>query len=263
MTNVVKLEAGAKVSGIIPRSLDEIYKLSETIFKSGLAPQGTRSPDQVAVSILHGLEIGLPPLQSVQKVAVINGRPALWGDAVPALLWSKGFKLDERFEGAGDQLVAICTVTRPDGSVIERRFSVDDAKRARLWGKQGPWQQYSSRMLQMRARSFAARDGASEVLCGLYLAEEAMDIPPPKDITPTTIDVVASQVVEVIPDKLLEDQLAKLNALIKTPPETNIEKFLQYFKIDALENLPSARFEEAMTLLQKSKTKKKKGVKNA
>ena len=36
-------------------------------------------------------------------------------------------------------------------------------------------------MLQMRARGFAARDGAADVLSGLYVAEELHDI----DLTPT------------------------------------------------------------------------------
>lgn len=254
-TNVIKLEAGAKVAGLIPRSLDEIYKLSETIFKSGLAPQGTRSADQVAVSILHGLEVGLPPLQAVQKVAVINQRPALWGDAVPALLWSKGFKIDEKFEGEGDTLTAVCVVTRPCGSVIRRIFSVEDAKRARLWGKQGPWSQYPNRMLQMRARSFAARDGASEVLCGLYLAEEAIDIPPPRDITPSVINIEASEVVE---NKITPEQFQKLHELFEVSPKTNIDKFCNYFEIAEVEDLSASRFEEAINLLQQ---RKKKGIK--
>ena len=50
-------------------------------------------------------------------------------------------------------------------------FSVEDAKRAKLWGKSGPWQQYPERMLLWRARSFAF-DLFSDALCGLYLKEE-------------------------------------------------------------------------------------------
>ena len=46
------------------------------------------------------------------------------------------------------------------------------AKRAGLWGKQGPWQQFPDRMMQMRARGFTLRDGFADVLGGLYLREE-------------------------------------------------------------------------------------------
>ena len=87
------------------------------------------------------------------------------------------------FIGEGDSRMAVCAVTRPDGTVCERRFSVADAKNAGLWGKQGPWKQYPDRMLAMRARGFAARDGAADVLGGLYLSEELQDTPAePRDI---------------------------------------------------------------------------------
>lgn len=263
MNQVVKLEtSNARINGIVPRSLEEIYKISETIFKSGLAPQGTRSPDQVAVSIMHGLEIGLPPMQSVQKVAVINGRPALWGDAVPALLWSKGFKLEERFDGAEDKLTAVCIVTRPCGAVIERRFSVDDAKRARLWGKPGPWQQYPNRMLQMRARSFAARDGASEVLCGLYLAEEAQDIPPPKDITPS-VEVLSDNTPNSEKDRaskplsLAIEETIKLQQLM-AETGADEEKFLKFLKVPSIEAMTLADYDKGVALLEKKLAKMRK-----
>jgi hypothetical protein len=54
-------------------------------------------------------------------------------------------------------------------------FTVADAKKAGLWGKQGPWQQYPRRMLQLRARGFALRDAFPDVLRGLVTAEEAQD----------------------------------------------------------------------------------------
>jgi len=74
--------------------------------------------------------------------------------------------------------VAICEAKRkgyPTATVVQ--FSVADAKRAGLWGKAGPWTQYPRRMLQLRARGFALRDGFPDVLKGLVTAEEAQDYP--------------------------------------------------------------------------------------
>lgn len=77
-------------------------------------------------------------------------------------------------------LVGIPTREEP----VERTFSEAAARRANLWGKSGPWQQYPERMLQMRARAFALRDVFCDVLRGLGSAEEQGDIParkpPPK-----------------------------------------------------------------------------------
>lgn len=156
------------ISGLVPQTLDDVYRLAQAIAKSGLAPQQMRTPEAITVAILTGLELGLPPMFALNKIAVINGRPTLWGDAIPGILWSRGFKLREWKDGD----TAHCEVTRPSGDVIERTFSVDNAKAAKLWGKAGPWTQFPDRMLAVRARSFAARDGAADVLGGLYVAEE-------------------------------------------------------------------------------------------
>jgi hypothetical protein len=75
--------------------------------------------------------------------------------------------------GSGDAAEAVCQVWRKgEDNPVTHRFSVADAKRANLWGKPGPWQQYPRRMLQMRARGFCLRDAFPDVLKGLYSREE-------------------------------------------------------------------------------------------
>lgn len=200
MADVVPLKTGGKILGIVPQTIEEVFRIASAMAKSGLAPYGMQTPEQLTVAILHGLEIGLPPMQAIQRIAVVNGRPTLWGDAIPALLLSRGFRIKERIEGTHDARSAVCEVTRPDGQIFEGIFGVSDAKRAGLWqteerikkkDKNGqwyekkndsPWFRYPDRMLQMRARGLAARDGAADVLSGLYLREELDEHM--KDITP-------------------------------------------------------------------------------
>jgi len=55
-------------------------------------------------------------------------------------------------------------------------FNQKDAEKAGLWRKQGTWQQYPKRMLQLRARAFAFRDAFADVLKGLQVREEIEDI---------------------------------------------------------------------------------------
>lgn len=173
--NVVALRTGGAITGIIPQSIEEVFRVATAVAKSGLAPNGMNTAEKLTVAIMHGMEIGLPPMQAIQRIAVVNGRPTVWGDAIPALLQSRGFKIRELMLLSGDHRTAVCEVIRPDGEQIERKFSVADAKTAGLWGKAGPWKQYPDRMLQMRARGYAARDGAADVLAGLYLREEMED----------------------------------------------------------------------------------------
>lgn len=176
--------------GLVLTSLDEYWRFSEFVARSGLAPKGMERPETIMVAIQFGAEVGLAPLQSVQSIAVINGRPSMWGDMLLALarsseLWDDS-AFREWFTGTfpNDDFTAHITCKRRGSQhIVESSFSVADAKLAKLWGKTGrdgqptPWIQYPKRMLQMRARSFGLRDGFTDVLRGMIAREEAEDIP--------------------------------------------------------------------------------------
>ncbi len=96
--------------------------------------------------------------------------------------------IKETYEGEGDTLTAICQIKRFNDPEVKRAsFSTADAKAAGLLGKQGPWTQYRARMLKMRARSWALRDGFSDVLKGLGVTEEVQDIPQAPEATSHTV----------------------------------------------------------------------------
>ena len=185
------LVIGGDVAAIVPTSFEETYRLANILAACGdMVPQHFQgAPDKIAAAVMMGMEIGLKPMQSLQNIAVINGRPTIWGDALPALLLSAGHILDHEMVGEGNQMKAVATLTRGDtGKVFTREFSMHDAEKAGLLKKQGPWQQYPRRMLAMRARSWAARDGAADVLKGLHVSDERKDLPPgpdhARDVTP-------------------------------------------------------------------------------
>jgi hypothetical protein len=168
---------------------------------SEFAPKDFRGkPESCLLAIQHGSEVGLSPMQSLQSIAVINGRPTIWGDAALALVQSSPVceYVREYTEGDGDALVAVCEAKRrgyPQPTVV--RFSMADAKRAGLAGKSGPWSQYPARMLTLRARGFALRNAFADALRGLITAEEAQDYPP---LEPTpTVKVTQPEPVVVRP----------------------------------------------------------------
>jgi hypothetical protein len=167
--------------GLALASFDDAFRFSQMVSKSEFAPKDFRGkPESCMLAIQAGSEVGLSPMQSLQSIAVINGRPTIWGDAAMALVQSSPVceYIKEYVEGDGDALVAVCEAKRkgyPSPTVV--RFSVADAKKAGLWGKAGPWQQYPSRMLTLRARGFALRNAFADALRGLITAEEARDYP--------------------------------------------------------------------------------------
>jgi len=172
--------------GVQLRSFDEMARFCRAVVNSGLAPKSFQTPEQVMVAIQSGLEIGLPPMQALQTIAVINGRPSLFGDGALALAMAHQCwgGIEETHVAETD--TAICKVwryTRKDDKTPKpttRTFSQEDAKRAGLWGKSGPWSTYPKRMLQMRARAFALRDTFPDALKGVGITEEVSDYQPVK-----------------------------------------------------------------------------------
>jgi hypothetical protein len=164
--------------GVELRSFDEMARFCKAVVNSNLAPKTFQSPEAVMVAIQHGMELGLAPMQALQSIAVINGRPVIWGDAALAL--ATAHPDFEDIDETSKDGTAICTVKRKGRTAVTREFSEADAKRAGLLGKAGPWTQYPKRMLQMLARAFAIRDAFPDALKGVGIREEISDIKPAK-----------------------------------------------------------------------------------
>lgn len=189
----------SRPSNFSPETLSEAMEFSKLIANSDLAPKDFKGkPGNVLIAIQMGAEVGLAPMQAIQNIAVINGRPSLWGDAALAVVqahqsyeWHK-----EKLEGEGDAKVAVFEIKRKGHEAHVSKFSMADAKKAKLFGKEGPWQTYPDRMLQMRARGFGLRDKFADALRGLNIAEEAMDIPEQEATRPALAEVTEHQKTE-------------------------------------------------------------------
>jgi hypothetical protein len=161
--------------------MTEAIQFSDMLASSSMVPKAYQGkPQDILVCVQWGFEMGLAPMQALQNIAVINGKPSVYGDAMMALVQASAVceDVEEFFENEGTpNPVAVCVAKRKNRKPVIAKFSVEDAKRAGLWGKQGPWSAYPKRMMQMRARGFALRDAFPDVLKGLISAEEAADYP--------------------------------------------------------------------------------------
>lgn len=169
-------------TGITFQSTDDLMRAAVLIHKSGFAPK-SMTTEAIAASILFGAELGQGPMWSVRSIAIINGRPSLYGDALLTLVHRSGFLRDLTEKRIGGDSMENetygwrLTASRSDSGVtMSRQFTVADAKRAGIWGKAGPWKQYPERMLWNRARAFLFRDLFADVLNGVDVAEESRDI---------------------------------------------------------------------------------------
>jgi hypothetical protein len=248
MNAVVKMQNAVALNPLRPTTFAEMERFAERAARSGMVPKDYMNrPDAILIAVQMGTEVGLAPMQALQSISVINGRPSIWGDAVVGLVRNSGLcqSIAETVTGEGEARVAKCVAIRVGEPAIERTFSVADAKKAGLWGKAGPWQQYPDRMLSMRARGFALRDGFADVLRGLITSEEAQDIPnePPRREPPhagPTIETHAEpQVNDTTTARALGDGIPALDA---KPKKQTVQQFLDALDIE----LAHAQDAEAM-----------------
>ncbi len=223
---------------LMPETLGQAMELAKIIAESDFAPKDYKGkPGNVIIAIQMGADIGLKPMQALQNIAVINGRPSIYGDAAIALAYGADIleKFEEYIAGEGEARTATCKLRRkgfPDDVV--RTFSVADARKANLWGKAGPWTTYPDRMLQMRARGFALRDGASDVLMGLVLAEEAQDYQPIQQHAGEIVEAeVVANPLDRIPEGMREN-VEKAFATLNLAPGLRIAKINEFLNAEGV-----------------------------
>lgn len=219
---------GEPTFSLSPRNLAEAMEFAKVIASSDMVPKDyINKPGNVLVAVQTGAELGLKPMQSLQGISVINGRPGVWGDAMWALIISH----PEYVDSVEEKTDTSCTITltRRGRSPVVVTFNMEDAKKAGLAGKQGPWQTAPKRMLQMRARAFAARDLFADALKGIKSVEELRDYADEReerDITPrpapapATVRAIAPALVECTIEKFAENTPAWRDLILsgkKTP----------------------------------------------
>ena len=171
----------------VPNNMQGALEYAKVLAGSRLIPKVFQGkPSDVLVAMMWSKTLGVPVLQGLQGIAVINDRPTLWGDLMMAVCQKSGLLVDiaEGFTGKDNaSLTATCTVKRKDRPTpISRSFSMADAVQAGL-SERNTWRAYPKRMLQMRARSQALRDAFPDILMGLGSADEAIDMAPQQTST--------------------------------------------------------------------------------
>ncbi len=257
----------AKSFSFTPTTLEEAKQYATIIASSGICPEGFRGrPNDVLIVLQLGSELGLKPMQALRSLGSINGMPFAYGDGLLALVkrHSQFQDMKEWFEGDLNlnTLTACCTMIRRGQEPITQRFNIEDAIRAGLWGKAGVWSKYPRRMLQHRARGYAARDAFPDALYGLMSEEEAdsvaqsklvvTDVKPVKNkgiqgleetlgIKPESEQIIEGEVIEIENEDEAETEAEStpINDDIHPSSETN-QKLEELKELIAIRNVSKA-----------------------
>lgn len=148
--------------------------LSETEF----VPDHFRgNPASATAAVLAGAEVGLSPMQSLQSLYVVNGKPAMYAQTLRALVQAAGHEI--WVEDQTDTRVIICGRRRGSRQVEKAVWSIDRAKKAGYTRNQ-KYQSDPIGMLTARGTADVCRRIAADALAGLaYSVEELSDEPAP------------------------------------------------------------------------------------
>lgn len=184
---------------VYSQPLDQQINYAKAMAVSNLLPVTYQNhPENVLVALAQGQALGIAPIQAMNQINVIKGKPALSADLIAALVRRAGHRL--RVEG--DDTYAQVTIIRaddPDYIPKPVRWDMERAKRAGLLGNPS-WQKYPAAMLRARAISEAARAWANDALYGFIYTPEEIDSSWVPDSDPDTGEPVqATQQQEAAP----------------------------------------------------------------
>lgn len=164
---MIPMEDGA----LRPDSLEGLWRMARYAVQSRLVPVKTAA--EAVVIMQRGAEMGFPGYSAFEFLYPVDGKPRLTPQGAKAVALKSNLIEDfkEELLGEGDSREAVVTVKRRGiASQVQRRFSMADAKRAKLAGKNN-WTSYPDRMLLARARGFAFMDAFPDVCGGLQIRE--------------------------------------------------------------------------------------------
>lgn len=153
---------------------NQIKEMGKAAFTSGMLPSGIKTPEAAAIIGLKAYELGIPLMEGFAHIHVINGKPTISREMMQTLV-------TQNIPGAMIEILEstdkICKAqgTRPKHKPMVLSFSIEDAKRAGLLAKPGPWQQYPAAMLLNRAVSALCRAYFPDGLRGCSYTPEELE----------------------------------------------------------------------------------------
>ena len=157
-----------------PAAMKSLFELAGILYQSGLF-KGLQDAKQSVAKIIAGLELGIPPVQALTNIDIIEGQITPSAASIAALVNRSG-KYRYKVRTLEDDICIIDFFSKEfDGKMVhlgESKFTMQDALRAKLSNK-GVWKQYPRNMLWARAMTNGVRWMCPDVFSGkVYTPEE-------------------------------------------------------------------------------------------
>lgn len=143
--------------------------IAKTFLNAGAMPKGIDTAPKLMVILQAGREAGLSPIESLNSLYFVNGKVAMYGDAVPLQIYRAGHSIEW---GECNAETATVTITRGDtGKSMTTTFTMEQA-RQRGYDRNEIYKKYPENMLKWRALSMTAKFICPDALRGIGIKEE-------------------------------------------------------------------------------------------
>ena len=195
-----------------------MVKRSEILARSSLLPTALRNKAaDVLIIMMMAQELDIPPLQALNGINVIQGKPVISPQLMIALIRAK---VPESFiDIKEEEGKCSCSMARnkdDKDQVYTSTWTLDRAEKMGLVSKDN-WKKQAGTMLKWRAVSEAARTVFPDVIMGLYIPDELEEESGELREPPKPIDIEVLKPKEEIkedPDKERKDVFNSLKQKI-------------------------------------------------
>ena len=146
-----------------------IFGMAQQLVPTGFLPKAVDTPQKAAAIMLKGRELGIPPMQALSNITVIQGKPTANAELMLAMV-KRAYGRDAIWmEKSTPEVAKIGYLVHGKSKFYE--FTIDMAKKAGLLSNQ-TWTKYPDAMLRARAISAVCRMEFPEVIGGMYVPGE-------------------------------------------------------------------------------------------
>jgi hypothetical protein len=213
---------------------DAAYRLAKNLSLSNIIPDALRGkPADVLVIVLYGQELGLAPMQAMQVIDVVKGRPTLRANLWVALARKAGHRVAVTEETASSCTVQVIRCDDPTPQIVT--YTLDHAKTAGLLSNDG-YRKHPADMLYARAASKCIRRACPEVALGFSDEYELSSVSEPE--RPSLAQVAAERdepapapkVEPTVDDAEVAEAVAEIERTHTAPANTDdVEDALEAF----------------------------------
>jgi hypothetical protein len=151
---------------------DILRHQADTLVKSGFLPTAINTWQKATAMIMYGKELGMGPMESIQSIDVIQGKPTQKPQSMKAMVHKKLPGAVFRVVKSDDKSCEI-EAARPGDTVTKFIFTIEDAARLGLTNKDN-WKKQPKVMLQWRCIGHVARTVFPDCLSGVSYTPEEM-----------------------------------------------------------------------------------------